>query len=219
MLNTPPTYAIYIAGLVFEWLLAQGRPGRDRAQEHRQGEAALRLPRCRPVSTSHRVRKEDRSRMNVVFRLSGRSAGQGVPAGCRSAGHGATEGPSRGRRHSRVDLQRDADRRRAGARRLTCANSRSSTDDRHDEVSTSLRSTRSRARACTGFRARAMRSARRSSTRTRSSCARTTCSRWRYRAASRRSAAPAPAPTTFRWPRCRVAACRCSTRRVRTPTR
>ena len=24
MLNTPPTYAIYIAGLVFEWLLAQG---------------------------------------------------------------------------------------------------------------------------------------------------------------------------------------------------
>jgi phosphoserine aminotransferase len=25
MLNTPPTYAIYIAGLVFEWLLDQGR--------------------------------------------------------------------------------------------------------------------------------------------------------------------------------------------------
>ena len=24
MVNTPPTYAIYIAGLVFEWLLAQG---------------------------------------------------------------------------------------------------------------------------------------------------------------------------------------------------
>ena len=24
MLNTPPTYAIYIAGLVFEWLLQQG---------------------------------------------------------------------------------------------------------------------------------------------------------------------------------------------------
>ena len=24
MLNTPPTYAIYIAGLVFEWLKAQG---------------------------------------------------------------------------------------------------------------------------------------------------------------------------------------------------
>jgi len=24
MLNTPPTYGIYIAGLVFEWLLEQG---------------------------------------------------------------------------------------------------------------------------------------------------------------------------------------------------
>ena len=24
MLNTPPTYSIYIAGLVFEWLLEQG---------------------------------------------------------------------------------------------------------------------------------------------------------------------------------------------------
>jgi phosphoserine aminotransferase len=24
MLNTPATYAIYVAGLVFEWLLAQG---------------------------------------------------------------------------------------------------------------------------------------------------------------------------------------------------
>ena len=30
---------------------------------------------------------------------------------------------------------------------------------------------------------------------------------------------PAPAPTTFRWPKCRVAVYRCSTRRVPTPTR
>ena len=45
MLNTPPTYAIYIAGLVFEWLLAQGGLAGDRAEEHRQGGAALRLPR------------------------------------------------------------------------------------------------------------------------------------------------------------------------------
>ena len=51
MLNTPPTYAIYIAGLVFEWLLAQGGVAADRAEEHRQGEAALRLPRRRRRST------------------------------------------------------------------------------------------------------------------------------------------------------------------------
>ena len=39
------------------------------------------------------------------------------------------------------------------------------------------------------------------------------------RPASRRSAAPARAPTTFRSPRCRSAACRCSTRRAPTPMR
>ena len=45
MVNTPPTYAIYIAGLVFEWLLAQGGVRGDRAEEHRQGDAPLRLSR------------------------------------------------------------------------------------------------------------------------------------------------------------------------------
>jgi phosphoserine aminotransferase len=45
MLNTPPTYSIYIAGLVFEWLLAQGGLAGDREAQRRQGEAALRLPR------------------------------------------------------------------------------------------------------------------------------------------------------------------------------
>jgi phosphoserine aminotransferase len=45
MLNTPPTYAIYIAGLVFEWLLAQGGVAGDRGGKRREGEAPLRLPR------------------------------------------------------------------------------------------------------------------------------------------------------------------------------
>ena len=45
MLNTPPTYAIYIAGLVFEWLLAQGGVAAIEQQQRRQGAAALRLPR------------------------------------------------------------------------------------------------------------------------------------------------------------------------------
>ena len=34
MLNTPPTYAIYIAGLVFEWTQGAGRPGGDRASRN-----------------------------------------------------------------------------------------------------------------------------------------------------------------------------------------
>ena len=45
MLNTPPTYAIYIAGLVFKWLQGAGRPGGDGRAQPRQGEAAVRLPR------------------------------------------------------------------------------------------------------------------------------------------------------------------------------
>ncbi len=39
MLNTPPTYAIYIAGLVFAWLEAQG--GLDAIDSHNRAKAAL----------------------------------------------------------------------------------------------------------------------------------------------------------------------------------
>jgi phosphoserine aminotransferase len=43
MYNTPPTYAIYIAGLVFQWIKAQG--GLPAMEAHnRQGRAAVRLP-------------------------------------------------------------------------------------------------------------------------------------------------------------------------------
>ena len=68
MLNTPPTYAMYIAGLVFEWLLAQG----GLAAIERQNIAKARLL-YETIDQSgiyrNNVRKEDRSRMNVVFRL------------------------------------------------------------------------------------------------------------------------------------------------------
>jgi phosphoserine aminotransferase len=67
MLNTPPTYAIYIAGLVFEWLLAQGGLA---AIERKNIAKARLLYDCLDQTGfyRHRVRKEDRSRMNVVFR-------------------------------------------------------------------------------------------------------------------------------------------------------
>ena len=39
MLNTPPTYAIYIAGLVFKWIKAQG--GLAAMEEHNRAKAAL----------------------------------------------------------------------------------------------------------------------------------------------------------------------------------
>ena len=67
MLNTPPTYAMYIAGLVFEWLLAQGGLA---AIERKNIAKAKLLYDCLDATGFyvHRVRKEDRSRMNVVFR-------------------------------------------------------------------------------------------------------------------------------------------------------
>ncbi len=45
MLNTPPTYAIYIAGLVFQWLKAQGGLRGDGSAQPREGRAAVRLSR------------------------------------------------------------------------------------------------------------------------------------------------------------------------------
>ena len=68
MLNTPPTYAIYIAGLVFEWLLAQG--GLPAIETRNVAKAKL-LYDCLDSTDFYYnpVRKEDRSRMNVPFKL------------------------------------------------------------------------------------------------------------------------------------------------------
>jgi len=72
MLNTPPTYSIYIAGLVFEWLLAQG--GLAAIERVNIAKAAL-LYDYLDQSAFYRnpVRKEDRSRMNVPFKLADES--------------------------------------------------------------------------------------------------------------------------------------------------
>jgi phosphoserine aminotransferase len=69
MLNTPPTYAIYIAGLVFEWLLAQGGLA---AIERKNIEKATLLYDAIDGSGGfyvNPVEKKDRSRMNVPFKL------------------------------------------------------------------------------------------------------------------------------------------------------
>jgi phosphoserine aminotransferase len=115
MLNTPATYSIYVAGLVLKWLK---RLGGLAAIERRNIAKAKLLYDALDASAFYRnpVDKPDRSRMNVPFTL--REARRGVPEGRRSARHGAAQGPSLGRRHARVDLQRDADRRRPTPRRL-----------------------------------------------------------------------------------------------------
>ena len=68
MLNTPPTYAIYIAGLVFKWLLAQG--GLAAIEQKNIAKAKLLYDTLDASSFySKPVRREDRSRMNVPFKL------------------------------------------------------------------------------------------------------------------------------------------------------
>jgi phosphoserine aminotransferase len=68
MLNTCPTYAIYIAGLVFKWLKQLG--GLPEMERRNKEKAAL-LYDCLDASSffHNPVAKEDRSRMNVPFTL------------------------------------------------------------------------------------------------------------------------------------------------------
>ena len=112
MLNTPPTYAIYIAGLVFEWLLAQG--GVPAIEQKNIAKAAL-LYDYLDTNAFYRspVRREDRSRMNVRVQAADEKQDEAFLKGAEGGGHGSAEGPSRRRRDARVDLQRDADRGRA----------------------------------------------------------------------------------------------------------
>ena len=64
--NTPPTFAIYVAGLVFEWLMAQG--GVSAIQRYNEEKAAL-LYDFLDASNLFRgtVDRKDRSLMNVPF--------------------------------------------------------------------------------------------------------------------------------------------------------
>jgi phosphoserine aminotransferase len=85
MFNTPPTYSIYIAGLVFKWLKRQGGlatiEARNRAKANLLYEA---------IDTSdlfvNRVAKDCRSRMNVPFYLRDESHNASFLAGAHERG-------------------------------------------------------------------------------------------------------------------------------------
>ena len=85
MVNTPPTYAIYIAGLVFEWLLAQG--GVPAIEKKNIAKAAL-LYDYLDTTQFYRspARKEDRSRMNVRFHLRNEKLDEAFLKGAKAAG-------------------------------------------------------------------------------------------------------------------------------------
>ena len=68
MYNTPPTYAIYIAGLVFKWLKNQG--GLPAIEAHNRKKAALLYDYLGSTAFySAPVAKDCRSLMNVPFKL------------------------------------------------------------------------------------------------------------------------------------------------------
>jgi phosphoserine aminotransferase len=85
MLNTPPTYAVYIAGLVFEWLLAQG--GLPAIERVNIAKAKL-LYDLLDRSSFYRndVRREDRSRMNVPFKLKDEALDEAFLKGAKESG-------------------------------------------------------------------------------------------------------------------------------------
>ncbi len=85
MINTPPTYAIYTAGLVFQWLKAQGGPAAMAGLN--QAKADL-LYNALDASGFYRTKiaKPDRSRMNVTFHLPEPSLDAPFLEGAKAAG-------------------------------------------------------------------------------------------------------------------------------------
>ncbi len=85
MINTPPTYAIYLAGLVFAWLEEQG--GVVAMAAVNQAKADL-LYGCLDASRFYKTRvvAADRSRMNVVFHMPEPALDAAFLEGARAAG-------------------------------------------------------------------------------------------------------------------------------------
>ena len=85
MINTPPTYSIYIAGLVFEWLLEQGGV----AEIERKNIAKAKLLYDYIDSTdfySNNIKVQNRSRMNIPFFLADESLNNAFLEGADLAG-------------------------------------------------------------------------------------------------------------------------------------
>jgi phosphoserine aminotransferase len=85
MLNTPPTYAIYIAGLVFKWLKAQG--GLPAIAKHNEAKAALIYDYLDNTSFySSPIARDDRSLMNVPFKLKDEALDEAFLKGAKERG-------------------------------------------------------------------------------------------------------------------------------------
>jgi len=91
MLNTPPTFSIYVAGLVFEWLAAQGGLA---AIERTNVAKATRLYDTidRAGFYANKVERAARSRMNVPFFLPDARLDDEFLAGAKARGLAALKG-------------------------------------------------------------------------------------------------------------------------------
>lgn len=85
MYNTPPTYAIYIAGLVFKWLKKQG--GVDAMERRNIAKASLLYGYLDATGFySNNIAHDCRSRMNVPFFLKDESLNDAFLAGAKERG-------------------------------------------------------------------------------------------------------------------------------------
>jgi phosphoserine aminotransferase len=85
MYNTPPTYAIYIAGLVFQWLKRQG--GVAEMEKRNIAKAAMLYDYLDSTGFyQNRVDREHRSRMNVPFYLKDETLNTAFLAGAKEHG-------------------------------------------------------------------------------------------------------------------------------------
>jgi phosphoserine aminotransferase len=91
MLNTPPGFAIYVAGLVFQWLKRKG--GLAAIERHNIEKAKILYDYLDKSSFYvSPVRKEDRSRMNVPFKLKDESLDEAFLKGAKERGMAQLKG-------------------------------------------------------------------------------------------------------------------------------
>ncbi len=91
MVNTPPTYGIYIAGLMLEWLKDQGGLKAIEARNTRKAEKLYGAIDASPFY-SNPVTREDRSRMNAPFHLADPALEKTFLEQAREAGLASLEG-------------------------------------------------------------------------------------------------------------------------------
>jgi phosphoserine aminotransferase len=85
MYNTPPTYSIYMAGLVFDWLQRQGGVAAIEAKNIAKAQALYQAIDTSSLYVNH-VHPDCRSRMNVPFFLRDEALNEAFLAGASAAG-------------------------------------------------------------------------------------------------------------------------------------